>query len=117
MIYYFPKRWSLLTYNGFKYHVNFTDGLIFFVEERTKVKKEEAGTSALNQVYDKLQAKKYKDQTKQLLEMAQQEFPGRFTKWQLRMIIFTATQNIPARVWIYYFVAVNLHPYHRLLFF
>ena len=32
------------------------------------------------------------------------------------MIISTAIQNIPAKVWIDSFVSVNLHPHHRLSF-
>ena len=32
------------------------------------------------------------------------------------MIISTAIQNIPAKVWTYSFVSVNLHPHHRLDF-
>ena len=57
----FPKWWSLIKYDGFKYHVNVTDALKMFAEERIKVGKEEAGTSAFNQVYDKFQAKPDKD--------------------------------------------------------
>ena len=52
-----PKWWSYLTYDGFKSHVNVSDALIFFAEERIKVGKEEAGTSSFNKVYDKLQLK------------------------------------------------------------
>ena len=40
------------------------------MEERIRVGKEEAGTSAFNRVYDKLQAKQYKAQTIQFLELA-----------------------------------------------
>ena len=52
-----PKWWSFITYDGLKYHVNVTDALDIFAYERIKVGKEEAGTSAFNQVYDKFQAK------------------------------------------------------------
>ena len=53
----FPKWWAFLTYDGFKYHVNVTEGLNFFAEERIMVGKEEAGTTVFNQAYDKFQAK------------------------------------------------------------
>ena len=53
MICDFPKWGLFLTYDGFKYHVNFTDALKISVEERIKVGKEEAGTSAFNQSYNK----------------------------------------------------------------
>ena len=57
MIRDFPKWWAVLTYDGFKSHVNVTEGLKTFAEERIRVGKEEAGTSAFNQAYDKFQAK------------------------------------------------------------
>ena len=66
----FPKWWSLLTYDGFNYHVNFTDDLGFFSEGRTKVDKEEAGTSYFNHTYDKLQENQEKAQTRHLLDLA-----------------------------------------------
>ena len=56
MICDFPKWWALLTYDGFKSHVNVTKGLKNFAEERIRVGKEEAGTSAFNQAYDKFEA-------------------------------------------------------------
>ena len=40
----------------FKSHVNVTDGLNCFAEERIIVRKEEYGTSDFNQEYDKIQA-------------------------------------------------------------
>ena len=116
MICDFPKWWSFLTYDGFKSHVNVTDAIETFSEERIKVGKEEAGTSTFNQAYDKLQANQDKDKTKQLLELARQKVHGRINQWQIILIISIAIQNIPAKVWTDYFVAVNLHPHHRLYF-
>ena len=66
-----PKWWSLLTYDGLKYHVNVTEGLENFAEDRIRVGKEEAGTSNFNQAYDKLQANQEKAQTRQILDLAQ----------------------------------------------
>ena len=45
--------------------MNVTDVLIFFAAERIKIGKEESGTSAVIQAYDKFQAKqkKFKDGT------------------------------------------------------
>ena len=51
MIRDFPKWWAFLTYDEFKSHVNVTEGLEIFAEERIRVGKEEAGTSAFNQAY------------------------------------------------------------------
>ena len=64
MIREFPKWWDLLTYDGSKSDVNVTEGLEKCVEERIRVGKEEAGTSAINQSYDKFQANQDKFQEK-----------------------------------------------------
>ena len=58
-----PEWWAFLTYNGFKSHVNFTEGLKVFPEDRIKVGKEEDGRGTFNQSYDKLQANKNKKTT------------------------------------------------------
>ena len=116
MICDFPRCWSFLIYNGFNYHVNVTDTFNLFAEERIKVGKNEAGTSALNQEYDKLQANQDKDQTRQLLELARRKIHGRINQCQIIMIIYTAIHNITSKVWTDSFVAFNLHFHHRLYF-
>ena len=75
------KWWAFLTYYGFKSHVNVTEGLRIFAEERIRVGKEEAVTSAFNQAYDKLQAKQDKYQTRQLLELARQKVRAQINQW------------------------------------
>ena len=75
-----PNWWSFLEYDGFKYHVNVTDTLKTFSEERIKVGKEEAGKSAFNQVYDKFQVNQDKYQTGQLLELARRKVHGRINQ-------------------------------------
>ena len=82
-----------------------------------KVGKEEAGTSASNQAYDKLQAKQDNYQTRQILELAWRKLYVRINQWQIIMIISTDIQNIPDKVWKYAFVAFNLNPHHQLYFF
>ena len=116
MIRDFPKWWAFLTYDGFKSHVNVTEGLKSFAEERIRVGKEEAGTSAFNQAYDKFQAKQDKYQTRQLLDLARRKVHGRINQWQLIMVISISIQNIPAKVWTDSFVAVNLHTHHQMTF-
>ena len=69
-----------------------------FSDNRMRVGKEEAGTSAFNQVYDKFQAKQDKAQTRQLLDLARRKVHGRINQWQLIMVISTAIQNISAKV-------------------
>ena len=96
MIFDLPNWWSFLTYDGLKSHVSVTDAFRIFSEERNKVGKEKAGTSAFNQACDKLQVKHDKDQTRQLLYMEHQKAHGRINQWQIIMIISTAIQNIPA---------------------
>ena len=55
MINEFLNRWDFLTYDGFKSHVNVTEGLEKFAEERIRVGKEESGASAFNPAYNKFQ--------------------------------------------------------------
>ena len=47
MIRDFQKWWALLTYDGFKSHINITEGLGIFAEGSIRVEKKEAGTGAL----------------------------------------------------------------------
>ena len=65
--------------------MNVTDALDFLAEERIKFGKDEAGTSAFNQSYDKLQTKQKKAQTRQLLELARRKVCGRIIQWQIIM--------------------------------
>ena len=116
MIRDFPKWWDFLTYDVLKSHVNFTEGLEMFAEESIKVGKEEAGTSAFNKAYDKLQTKQDKYQTRDILDLARRKVHVRINQWQLIMVISTAIQNISAEVWTDYFVDVNLHPHHCMKF-
>ena len=51
-----PDWWLLLTYNGFKSHVNVTEALEKFHMHKIRVVKEEAGTSHVNQAYNQAQA-------------------------------------------------------------
>ena len=99
MIRDFPKWWAFLTYDGFKSHVNVTEGLKNFAEERIRVGKEEAGTSAFNQAYDKFQTNQDKLVTSQLLEMARRKVQGRINQFQIIMIVCTAIQKITTKVW------------------
>ena len=69
MICDFLQWWALLTHDGFKFHVNFTEGLNLSTDESIKVGKEEAGTSDFNHAYDKFWANQDKAKTSQLLEM------------------------------------------------
>ena len=98
MIRDFQKWWAFLTYDGFKSHVNVTEGLEFFSEERIGVEKEEDGISAFNQAYDKFQENQDKAQTRQLLYLTRRKVHGRISQWQLIMVISTAIQNISAKV-------------------
>ena len=111
-----PKWWALLTYDGFKSHVNVPEVLETFAEESIKVGMEEAGTSTFNKAYDKLQVKQEESQTRKLLELAQWKVHVWINKWKLIIIIYTAIQNIPYKVWKYPLVYVNLHPHHCLYF-
>ena len=84
-----PKWCSLLTYDGLKYHVNVTEGLEKFAEDRIRVGKEEAGTSNFNQDNDKLKANQEKAQTRQILELAQRNIHVQINQWKFIMITST----------------------------
>ena len=101
-------------YDGFKSYVNVTEGIGKIAEERIRVVKEEAETSAFNQAYDKYQAKQYKVQTRKLLKLARQKVHGQINQRQLIMIISTAIQNIPAKVCTDSFATINHHPHHHM---
>ena len=111
MIHDFPKWWAFLTYDGLKSHVNVTEGLKNVAEDGIRVGKEEAGTSAFNQIYDKFQAKQGKYQKRQLLELSRWKVHVQITQCKLIIIISTAIKNIPDKVLTYSFVDVNLHPH------
>ena len=116
MIRDFPKWWAFLTYSGFKSHVNVTEGLKSFAEERIRIGKEEAGTSAFNKAYDQLQANQDKAQISQLLDLSRRKVNGRINQCQIIMIIYTYIQKIPSKVWKDSFVDVNLHPIWRFVY-
>ena len=116
MICDFPKWWSILTYDGFKSHVNVTDALGNFAEERIKVSKEEAGTSAFNQAYDKFQVNQDKAQTRNLLDFARRKIYGQKNQLQIIMIISISIQNIPTKLWTDSIVVVNLYPNNIMTF-
>ena len=88
MICNLTKWCEFLKYDGFKSHVNVTEGLKNFAEEGIKVGKEEAGTRDLNQAYYILQANQYKAQTRQLPEMTRQKVHGPITQWQIIIIVY-----------------------------
>ena len=81
------------------------------------VGKDESGTSAFNQKYDKFHENKDKAHTKQLLNMVRRKVHGRITQWHIIVIISTDIQNVPAKVWTDSFVALSLHPQRRFSFY
>ena len=60
--FYSPNLWELLIYDVFKSHMNVTDDLEIFAEDRIKFGKEESDTSASKKMYDKFQTNHYKAQ-------------------------------------------------------
>ena len=81
-----------------------------------KVRKEESGTSASNQAYDKFQINQDKLVTSQLLKISQQKVHVCIKKCRLVNILSIAIQNISTKIWTYSFVSVNIHPHHHLYF-
>ena len=111
-----PLWWVLLTFDGFKSHVNVLAALQKFYEAKIRAAKEDGGTSATNQAYDQQQAKQDKSATRQLLDMARSAIEGRMDQWQLVGVIATAIKNLPEDIWEKSFISVNLHPHHRVPF-
>ena len=70
MISCLTKWWALLTYDGFKSHVNINGVLKTFSEERIKVGSKDSGISTFNKSYDKIQSNKDKKAKIQILELA-----------------------------------------------
>ena len=105
----FSECWKLLTYYGFKSHVNVTEGLNFVLEERIKVDKEEAGTRTLNQTHDNFWPNQDKLVKRKLLGKTQKEVHGQINQCQIIMIVSTATKHINDKLCTYYFVFVKLH--------
>ena len=92
-----PEWWTLLTFDGFKSHVNVTEALKTFHQNKIRVAKEEAGTSHVNQPYDQGQAKADKRATKQLLELARPRVSSHIDQWQLCAILCVAIKNLPEK--------------------
>ena len=62
-----------------------------------QVVKEEASTITFNQAYDKFQVNQEKAQIIQLLYLERRKVHEK-NQWNIIMIIYTAIQNIPAKV-------------------
>ena len=80
MILEFQMWWALPTPDGFKSHVNVTEGLKKYTEDRIRVGNEESGTSDFNQDDDKFHAKQYRYQTRQLLELERWKVYGQINQ-------------------------------------
>ena len=77
----FHEWWEFLEYGGLKSWVNVNEGLKDFSEERINVDNEEDDTSALNELYEKLQAKKDKVQRRHTLDMVHHKMYGQINQW------------------------------------
>ena len=111
-----PDWWTLLTYDGFKSHVNVNTALKTFHDNKIRVVKEEAGTSHVNQPYDQGQAKADKRAARQLLDLARARVSSHIDQWQLCAILCVALKHLPEQIWVKSFRKVNLHPDYRVSF-
>ena len=93
-----PDWWALLTFDGFKSHVNVTHALQKFAEHLICVAKEEGGISATNQSYDQEQAVKDKMHTRRLLDLTRCNISGHITQWQMVGIITVAINNLDKNI-------------------
>ena len=111
-----PDWWCVLTYDGFKSHVNVTEALQSFYDNKIRIVKEEAGTSHVNQPYDQAQAKADKRAARQLLELARGRVSNHIDQWQLCTILCIGIKSLPEKIWVNSFKQVNLHPDFRMPF-
>ena len=97
MIYNFPQWWALLTYECFKSHVNFTEGLIFFHRRGSRLGRRRLGqTFSINRMI--IPGEEGKAQTRQLLEMVLQKVYDQISQRQIIMIVSTSIQKFSSRV-------------------
>ena len=108
-----PDWWTLLTYDGFKFHVNVKKVFKTFHDNKIGVVTEEAGTSHINQPYDQGQTKVDKRASRQLLDLVRARVTSHIDQWQLCAILCIALKNLPQKIWVNSFKKVNLHPDHR----
>lgn len=111
-----PDWWVCLSMDGFKSHVNVLETMEVWTQYKIRVAKEEAATSHINQAYDKFQAKQDKQVTRELLEMCRNSVTTHVNNWQLIGILSVGIKNLPADIWKKSFIAVNMHPDHRISF-
>jgi hypothetical protein len=112
----YPHWNVLLTYDGFKSHVNVTEALEVFAQHNIVVVKEESGASDTNQSYDQQQAVADKKATRQLLDIARPRMSQRMDQYKLVGVILVAIKSLPLSLWESSFIRVNLHPHHRMSF-
>jgi hypothetical protein len=105
-----------VTYDGFKSHVNVTEALEVFAENKIIVVKEESRSSDTNQAYDQLQAVADKCVTRQLLDIARTKVSGKMDQNKLVAVIAVAVKGLSGDLWKNSFIRVNLHPHFCLPF-
>ena len=111
-----PDWWCVLTYDGFKSHVNVNTALQTFHDNKIRVVKEQAGTSHVNQPYNQSQAKADKRAARQLLGLARGRVSNHIDQWQLCGILCICLKILPEQIWVNSFKQVNLHPNFRVPF-
>ena len=105
-----------MTYDGFKSHVDVTEALEVFAENKIIIVKEESGSSDTNQAYDQLQVVADKRATRQLLDIARTKVSGKMDQNKLVAVIAVAVKGLSGDLWKNSFIRVNLHPHFCLPF-
>ena len=88
----------MLTYDGFKSHVNVTESLTTFYGHKICVVKEGASMLHVNQAYNQSQAKEDKRATRQILELSKTRVSSHINQYQLCGIICVALKNLPEKI-------------------
>ena len=111
-----PNWSALLTFDGFKSHVNVQEALHDWSVNLIWTLKKEAGTSHGNQAYNQYQARADKQITRDLLDACRGKVNGHIDQNQLVSVLILGIRNLPKKTWVASFKSINLHSKHRILF-
>lgn len=110
-----PESHVIMTFDGFKSHVNSIEALRIFSEHKITQIQEEGDSSHMNQPYDLDPAKSDKCGLRYL--RAQMQFADKpIDQWELVTMMAAIARTCTPEAWINAFIQTNLHPDHRIPF-
>ena len=113
-----PDWWVVMTFDGFKCHVNNPVALRVWWEHRIMLIKEEGDNSHVAQPFDRHPAKSDKSSMRRALTLlrssaARAVLMGVVDQFKLVHVGLAAVRQLTRESWVASFVACNLHPHHR----